>query len=146
MMTPSTSASGLPSRLMSSPTTPHSLSPSVASSSVAYGPGTFLARPGSQLNIVAKVNVTPNHVSGEQLTSSSSSNVAQGSALVDTLVTPGPHVVATRGEACPEVLGESGTEAHVAGQDEVGESCVGTYATGQNEVNPQLCDGGLCSV
>ncbi|KAK8563912.1 hypothetical protein V6N12_036047 [Hibiscus sabdariffa] len=74
-----------------------------------------------QPNVAADVNITLGHATSEQLTLSSSSNVAQDSMLGDMLVPSEPHIGATHGEAGPEVLTEFDTKMHVARRDEVGE-------------------------
>ncbi|KAK8564721.1 hypothetical protein V6N12_058304 [Hibiscus sabdariffa] len=99
-----------------------------------------------QPNVAADVNITSGHAASEQLTLSSSSNVDQDFVLGDMLIPSEPHIGETHGEAGTEVLAEFDTETHVARQDEVGEVCVGTSPAGQNDVNLDLCDGGLCSI
>ncbi|KAK9027434.1 hypothetical protein V6N11_067270 [Hibiscus sabdariffa] len=91
--------------------------------------------------VVSRNSVTPVHISGAKQTQSPHSNVGQGFAPSDIRVTSGLNVDAIPREACLEVLGGSGTEAHIVGQADVGESVVGAHITVQNEVSPQLHDG-----
>ncbi|KAK8972378.1 hypothetical protein V6N11_034270 [Hibiscus sabdariffa] len=188
----SVSGSGLPTALVSSSSAPHSLSPSVASSSVASGPAAFMARSSSLVaspsggsstayvvshmdnssclplvspsavvvsgnrqgliseGVTASVNeesVVPTDGCGN---SSSHDFSIQPNVAVDVNITSGhaakPHIGETHREAGTEVLAEFDTETHVARQDEVGVVCVGTSPAGQNDVNPDLCDRGLCSI